>query len=106
MDKSKLTTDRVSALTGEHEIDGVGVITFRALSRFEMINAQRYSDGDMLKQERYILSCAMIDPVMHEDDVAAWQKASVPGEINALALKVNELSGIAPGSAKEQYKSV
>lgn len=106
MDKSKLLTDRVTTTVGEHEIPGVGVVKFRALSRHEMIEAGKYGDGDNLKQERYILSRAMIDPELGEHDVAAWQKASVPGEINEVAKAINALSGIGPDAAKEQYKSV
>jgi len=106
MDKSKLLTDRVTQNTGEHEIPGVGTVRFRALSRWEMIQASKMSEGDTLKQERFILSCAMVDPELNEDDVAAWQKSSPPGEINEIAKAINGLSGIGPDSAKEQYKSV
>jgi hypothetical protein len=106
MDKSKLIADRVTATTGEVEIPGVGTVKIRALSRWEMMQASKKAGDDPLIQERYILACAMLDPVMGEDDVAAWQKSSVPGEINEVAKAVNKLSGIGPDSAKEQYKSV
>lgn len=104
MDKSVLTGDRVTARTAEVEVEGAGTITVRALSRAEMIEAQKH-ESNPLRQERYILSCAMVDPAMREDDVAAWQKASPAGEINAVAMVVNELSGIGPNAAKLAYKS-
>lgn len=104
MDVAKLTEDRVTGRTGEYEIDGVGVVKFRALSRMEMMIGGKIDDT--VKQERFILSAAMMDPPMTEADVAAWQKSSIPAEINEVAKRVNELSGITSGAAKEQYKSL
>lgn len=106
MDKSKLLADRVTSHVGEVEIPGVGAVKFRALSRHEMIEAGKYADGDALAQERYILSRAMLDPALAEHEVAEWQKASIPGEINEVAKAINALSGIGPDAAKEQYKSL
>jgi hypothetical protein len=104
MDKSKLLADRVTGTTGELDIPGVGTVRFRALSRHEMIVTSKIEDN--LAQERKILAAAMLDPVLGEDDVAAWQKCSPPGEINAVAKEINKLSGIGPDAAKEQYKSL
>lgn len=104
MDKSQLVADRVSGRTAEVEIEGVGTVTVRSLSRWEMIQAGKADDA--LAQERFILSRAMVDPEMGEDDIAAWQKGSPPGEINAVATVVNELSGIAQGAAKSGVPAV
>lgn len=98
MNKEQLLLDRVSDRTAEVEIEGVGTVTVRALSRHEMIQGGKLEDS--MAQERYILSKAMVDPPMGEHDVAAWQKCSPPGEINAVAMKVNELSGIGQGADK------
>lgn len=97
MDKSALLADRVSDKTAEVEIEGVGTVTVRALSRWEMIQGGKLED---LAQERFILSKAMIDPPMGEHDVAEWQKCSPPGEINKVATVVNQLSGIGQGADK------
>ena len=97
MDKSALLADRVSDKTAEVEIEGVGTVTVRALSRWEMIQGGKLED---LAQERFILSKAMVDPPMAEHDVAAWQKSSIPGEINKVATVVNQLSGIGQGADK------
>lgn len=99
MDKSALLADRVTGTTAEVEIEGVGTITVRALSRWEMIQGGKLAD-DPMGQERFILSKAMVDPPMAEHDVAEWQKCSPPGEINKVAAKVNELSGIGQGADK------
>jgi hypothetical protein len=89
--------------TGEIEIPGVGKVTVRGLSREEMIGIPR---DDMLEAERKTLAFAMVDPPMTEDQVLEWQRLSQASEINAVTMKVNELSGITEGAAKESYKSV
>ena len=106
MDKSKLLADRVSLNTADVEIPGVGTVKVRGLSRYELLLAQKKYPDDTLKQERFILSAALVDPQMTEADVESWQKASMPMEINAVAEKVNELSGIAAGSAKSDVPEV
>lgn len=98
VDKAALLVDRVSAVQADIEVEGVGTITVRALSRWEVIQGGKRDEG--MAQERFILSCAMVEPAMNEDDVAAWQKCSPPGEINAIAQKINELSGIGTGADK------
>lgn len=88
----------------EIPIDGVGVIKVRALSRDEMLGVD--SEQPALKIERFVLSRTMVDPEMSEQDIADWQAASGAGEIGKVMDKVYEMSGIARGQAKEQYKSV
>lgn len=106
MDKSKLLADRVTLNTEEYEIEGVGAVTVRGLSRFEFLVAQKKYPDDMLKQERYTLSMALVDPEMTEDDIAAWQKASGPMEMNEVANVVNRLSGIGKGADKSGVSGV
>lgn len=102
--KEQLLAKRVGVETAEVEIEGVGTITIRGLSRAEYLSVQDQSDP--LKAERRTLSRAMVDPVMTEADIAAWQKASGPMEINAVAMKVNELSGIGQGADKSDVPEV
>jgi hypothetical protein len=104
MDKSKLLVDRVTTVTGTVDIPGLGTIKLRALSRHEMIEGGKLEG--VLEQERYILSRAMIDPPMEEHEIVEWQKCSIPGEINAVATKVNELSGIGKGADKSAVPGV
>lgn len=106
MDKGKLLADRVINRRGEHEIPGVGVVKFRALSRMEMLESAERFEGRTLEQERYILSRAMVDPVLTEADVETWQGCSPPGEINEIASKINELSGISRGAPKSGVDQV
>lgn len=101
MDKSALLASRLP--TGEVDIPGVGTVVVRGLSRQEMISVGEI--GDQLAQERRTLSLCMVDPRLTEDEVRQWQEASPAAEINAVAQRINELSGIGPAAAKEAYKS-
>jgi hypothetical protein len=101
MDKTELLTDRVTLNTAEVPIEGVGTITVRGLSRFELLVAEKKYPDDNLKKERFILSTAVVDPAgLTESDVEKWQKASGPMEINAVADMINKLSGIGKGAEK------
>lgn len=106
MDKSRLTADRVSLNTDTVDIPGVGSVVVRGLSRFEFLVAQKKHPDDTLRQERFILSTALVDPVLTEDDVADWQKASGPNEINEVATAINRLSGIGQGADKSGVPEV
>lgn len=107
MDKSALTADRVTLNTGTVEIEGVGTVIVRGLSRYEfMLAGKKYPEDDMRK-ERFVLSVAVVDPAgLTEDDIEAWQKASGPQEINQVAMKINELSGIGKAAAKSDVPPV
>lgn len=105
MDKAALLADQVSISTGEVDL-GRGTVTVRGLSRYEMVLASKVADGDDLRQERMILSMAMVEPKLTEDEVETWQKMSVPGEINLVATKINELSGIGKDAGKSDVPAV
>lgn len=83
------------------EVDGVGLVLVRGMSRHEMIESSkvRASKGDE-QAERYIVSTCMLGPKLEQHEVAEWQKASLAPEINTIAHKINELSGTAQGAAK------
>lgn len=99
MDKDLLLARRVPE--GDVELEGLGTVKVRGMSRYELLHSSRVRDekGD-LAAERYILSVCMVDPALAEHEVAEWQKASLAPEINAVAMKVNELSGVAQGADK------
>lgn len=100
MDKKALLANRVELNTADVEIEGVGTVKVRGLSRFELLVAQKKYPDDTLKQERFILAAALVDPLLTEDEVAQWQQSSLPMEINAVAEVVNRLSGIGKDAAK------
>lgn len=105
MDKEKLLAPRLEE--DDVEIPGVGTVRIRALSRFEVLVTQRgQKRGDALAMDRSLLLHGMVDPVLTEDEITRWQKASPAGEIEPITRRIAELSGIGPGSDKEAYKSV
>lgn len=94
-----LTAPRVKAKTAELEIDGVGTVVVRGLSRWEMIHLQKLADNRH-KQDAAALAIAMVEPTLTDDEATAWQRAGGWAEIEAIAQKINELSGIGKGAAK------
>lgn len=87
------------------EIPGLGTVRVRGLSREEMLNSDA-GELPTLLAERRLLAKGMVDPAMTEDEIALWQAASPAMEINIVSAKINELSGISAGVAKEAYKSL
>lgn len=77
-----------------------GTVRVRALSRQEALDLR--GTGDVF--ERKMLALAMVDPPMTEDQVAAWQAASPPSEIEAVTKVVGGMSAMDPGVAKEAYE--
>jgi hypothetical protein len=97
MDKSALVRPRLSE--EDVEIPGVGTVRVRALSRAE---ALKVTDTEMpvARMEQLLLSMAMLDPVMSEQDVAEWQSAASAGELEPITKVIQRLSGLAQGAAK------
>lgn len=93
-------------LPGEDfEVEGVGTVRIRGLSRFEVLMAQKQKDGGVLGMERVMLAAAMVEPRMTEAQVTAWQKAVPAGLLEPLTRRIQALSGIGEGAEKAAYKS-
>jgi len=88
----------------EYEIPGVGTITVRGLTRLEAINMQGMKG--VATQERFMLVCGLVDPILTEADAAAWQRNSPAGELEPVTNLITRLSGMGPGADKEAYKSL
>jgi hypothetical protein len=96
-----LTADRVTGIEEDYELPGVGTILIRPLARGEFLAAQKRFGDDMEKQEQFILSRCVVKPEgVTEAVVARWQKSSNIGEINALAMHINKMSGLGKGADK------
>jgi hypothetical protein len=106
VDKAKLLNQ--SGLRQEEvEIEGLDEpITVRALSRHEIMLAGKMTGDDALEMEQLMLSWAMVDPKLTKKEVELWQKNSPLGQMQAVILKVNELSGVGEGVQKAAYKSL
>lgn len=88
----------------EVEIPGKGTVRVRALTRAEALSMQ-HVEGGVQAIERRMLALAMVDPELTEAEVGQWQKASVAGEMEPVGVKIQELSGMTEGAAKEAYKA-
>lgn len=106
MDKSKLTrggagpaglpTDTVDITVNGEEL----TVQVRALNRGELLISGKIGDDGQAAMERYILSCALLDPEMSLEDVADWQASGAAMECQPVLNKINVLSGVSKGSAK------
>lgn len=103
MDKALLKKARLAE--EDVELPGVGVIRVRALSRAE---ALRVTDTEMpvTRMEQLLLSMAMVDPEMSEQDVAEWQAAASAGELEPVTEVIKRLSGLAEKAAKSGVPGV
>lgn len=95
----------------EVEIPGIGTVRIRALSRQEVLDfrKRKTADGDPLGDdaaafERALVSTAMVDPQLSEDDVRQWQAASDAGELEPVTEAIAELSGMNKGASKQAVK--
>lgn len=101
LDKALLLTARLPE--GEHEIPGVGVVRFRALTRGEalqIVGVELPYD----EMERRLLSMALVDPVLTTEEVRAWQQASPAGELEPICEAIQKLSGLEEAAAKGAYQ--
>lgn len=101
MDKDLLFARRLA----EEDIDipGVGTVRVRALSRGEVLRAQGAKGVGAM--ERVMVSTALIDPALTEDEVKRWQEASPAGELEPVTRVIQRLSGMEAGADKAAYKS-
>ena len=102
IDKGGLLARRLGE--GEHEIEGVGTVRIRGLSRAEVLAAQKL--GDVAASDRYMVSRGLLEPALTEDEVATWQANSAASEIEGLTVAIAELSGLAAGAAKSGVSGI
>jgi len=101
-----LTRDRISLNEEDYELPSVGWIRIRGISRADFVTANKRYGEDMGAQERFILSRAVIIPTVTEAIAGQWQQASGISEINKLALRINEISGLNKGADKSVVSDV
>lgn len=101
--KERLLKLRVPEATVD--IDGVGTVRVRGLTRGEAFALKKVSSGDD-DYERKLLVRALVDPEMTEDEVRRWQQNSPAGELEPVVAKVVELSGLGEGADKSVVADV
>lgn len=109
MDKDLLFKPRLPE--ADVDVPGLGTVRVRGLSRAEVMLVRKATDTEhmdgprALVLERKMLATAMVDPELTEAEVGRWQQASVAGELEPVTHKIQELSGMLEGSAKEAVKT-
>lgn len=101
LDKDALLKGR----TGQEdiEIQGVGTVRVRPLTRGEALEVAD-KPLDAAEMERKIVAWGLVEPVLSEDDVKAWQDSSPAGEIQAVVDAIVRLSGMEKHAAKQAYR--
>lgn len=89
---------------GEYEIEGVGTVRIRGLSRAEVLELRKLDD--VAEFDRQLVSTALVEPALTVDEVKTWQENSGPLEIERLVDAIRELSGLNEGAAKSGVPSV
>lgn len=97
VDKTQLFTPRLPEDTVD--LDGVGTVRVRALSRIEVFLAQKIIT-DEAAHERKILRFGMVDPALSEAEAERWQQASPGGELQPVLDKIRELSKLDEAAPK------
>jgi hypothetical protein len=100
IDKAALLAKRFGV--EDVEIEGVGTVQIRALSRAEALELQG-RELTVAQMEQTLLAKAMVSPQLTEDDVAEWQKNSPAGELQPVVEKITALSGMEQHAAKAAY---
>ena len=92
------------------EVDGMGTVHVRGLSRGEVFMMQKSrADGGIKTEdawERRMLAIGLVAPAMTEDEVGTWQRVSPAGEMEPVAAKIRDLSGLGEGADKSGVSGV
>lgn len=98
--KEALLAKRVETTT--LEVPDVGTIEVRQLSRSEALQASKLQDKQGVETaERFVLTCALVDPELTNAEVKDWMANSSFGEINDIVNAVHRFSGIAEDEEQE-----
>lgn len=84
-------------------IEDVGEVRIRSLSRSEAL-AVKGMELSWDQIERKMISMAMVDPKLTEEEVAKWQDASPAGELEPVTNAILALSGMTPESPKDAMR--
>lgn len=119
IDKSKLFKARAETETGFPEddvtIEGFGAVRVRGLSRHEVLYVRGGHSAICPKchephkavgtaaTEALTIHLAALDPEFSVQEVKTWQKVALPGELDPLAKKIAQLSGMLVESGKKAY---
>lgn len=108
----QLTRDEILARRTGHGIitleDGA-TVKVRGLTRGEAAEMRTYEEqheDDVIGLEALAISKGMIDPKLTHDEARAWLTEEGHGYVQRVVSGIQDLSGQAPGQAKEYLKRV
>jgi phosphoribosylformylglycinamidine (FGAM) synthase-like enzyme len=105
VNKEALFKPRLSEET--FEIEGLGEVRIRSLSRSEMLkirNKRQEGALEVVEMERLLLSTALVEPALTEDEVRQWQDASAAGELEPITRAIMRISGLEDAAPKDAVK--
>lgn len=110
--KARLLAPRATTESGmpEDDVDvaGMGTVHVRGLSRGEVFIMQKLRAEGRIKTEdayeRRMVSLGLVAPEMTEAEVGIWQEVSPAGEMEPVAAKIRDLSGLGEGADKSDVQ--
>ncbi len=103
MDKAALLASRGLG-TEKVDVPGFGEVEVRGLTRAEALSVQQVGEIDIAEMERRLLSLALVEPKLTEDEVGQWQQVATAGELQPVAATVERLSGLAVKAVKAEMQ--
>lgn len=98
--KNALMSRRAATRTEEVEITKGLKVTVRALTREEVASCKNGKGKDATMNENLLISKALIDPAMTEEEVTEWMTGAPAGDSVTVMDAVGRLSGMNEGAAK------
>jgi len=104
--KADLLKPRGNTNRREVTLPSGATVAIRGLTREEAL-AVHGEEMDAAELERRLLACALVEPVMTEDEIGEWQKVCNAGELVPLVDAVLDISGMtaeAPNRAARRFR--
>jgi len=102
LSKGELLARRVPE--ADFEIEGVGSVRIRGLTRAEAIELRKVDDAAVA--DRRMVALGLVEPRLSEAEVKTWQENSGIHEIEALTVAIGELSAQGKGATKSGVPGV
>lgn len=101
MDKEALLKRRLPE--DDVEVPGVGTFRVRGLSRAQALAANKLDDDEA--REVHWLACGIVAPELTAEEIRQWREVATHAEVEAVAGRIAELSGVGDTSVKDATKS-
>lgn len=98
-------TDLLKKRFGEEEVEvpGVGKVRVRGLTRGQALKIEG-KEMQVAEMERFLISTAMVEPSLTEDEVEQWQNNTLAGELQGVVEAIVRLSGMEQAAGKAAYQ--